>query len=153
MDQHLERKSGVVTHLFLKTGRQAPMKPMEEIECLEGKGILGDASFGRRSRQVLIVEQEILESLSLEPGVLRENITVRDLPKARLQPETILEVGDAALEIMDDCTPCARMDEIRPGLQEQLQNRRGVLARVVRTGNIRLGAWIGPAPPDRDRTG
>jgi regulator of extracellular matrix RemA (YlzA/DUF370 family) len=150
MDQHLERKSGVVSHLFLKTGRQAPMKPMQEIDCLEGKGILGDASFGRRSRQVLIVEEEILESLSLEPGVVRENITVRNLPKAWLQTEMRLEVGDAVLEITDDCTPCARMDEIRPGLQEQLQNRRGVLARVVRTGKIRLGARIKPAPSDRD---
>jgi regulator of extracellular matrix RemA (YlzA/DUF370 family) len=150
MDQQTKRKSGVVTHLFLKTDHQAPMKPVKKIDCLEGKGILGDASFGRRLRQVLIVEEEVLEGLSLEPGVVRENITVRNFPQTWMQTDTILEVGEVQLEVTGDCSPCSRMDEIRPGLQEQLEDRRGVLARVLRSGTIRLGARIQSRNLDRD---
>ena len=34
------------------------------------------------------------------------------------------------------CDPCSRMDEIRPGLQQELDGRRGMLARVVQSGEV-----------------
>jgi MOSC domain-containing protein YiiM len=37
------------------------------------------------------------------------------------------------------CDPCHLMEEIRPGLQAELEGRRGMLARVVRTGSVALG--------------
>jgi MOSC domain-containing protein YiiM len=37
------------------------------------------------------------------------------------------------------CDPCSRMDEIRPGLQAELDGRRGMLARVVRSGEVSAG--------------
>jgi MOSC domain-containing protein YiiM len=40
------------------------------------------------------------------------------------------------------CDPCSRMDEIRPGLQEELEGRRGMLARVVQTGDVAVGDEI-----------
>ncbi len=46
------------------------------------------------------------------------------------------------LETTKPCTPCERMDEIRMGLQEQLQGKRGMLARVIRGGEIRAGDEI-----------
>jgi MOSC domain-containing protein YiiM len=40
------------------------------------------------------------------------------------------------------CDPCSRMDEIRPGLQTELDGRRGMLARVVRGGEVAAGDEI-----------
>jgi MOSC domain-containing protein YiiM len=37
------------------------------------------------------------------------------------------------------CDPCHLMEEIRPGLQAELEGRRGMLARVVQTGSVAVG--------------
>jgi MOSC domain-containing protein YiiM len=37
------------------------------------------------------------------------------------------------------CDPCSRMDEIRSGLQAELDGRRGMLARVVESGEVAAG--------------
>jgi MOSC domain-containing protein YiiM len=37
------------------------------------------------------------------------------------------------------CDPCERMDAIRPGLQEELDGRRGMLARVLEGGRVAAG--------------
>ena len=50
--------------------------------------------------------------------------------------------GQVVLQITGPCAPCARMDEIRPGLREELEGRRGMLASVVRGGTIRAGDAI-----------
>jgi len=34
------------------------------------------------------------------------------------------------------CDPCSRMDEIRQGLQAELDGKRGMLARVVQGGEV-----------------
>ncbi len=40
------------------------------------------------------------------------------------------------------CDPCHKMDAIRPGLQQELVDRRGMLARVVTTGEVAAGDEI-----------
>jgi MOSC domain-containing protein YiiM len=48
-------------------------------------------------------------------------------------------VGGALLEITGPCTVCGELEQLRPGLKEQLRNRRGVLACVLETGVVRVG--------------
>ncbi len=50
--------------------------------------------------------------------------------------------GEVVLKITGPCAPCARMDEIRPGLRLELDGKRGMLASVVRGGTIRVGDAI-----------
>lgn len=78
------------------------------------------------------MDVETLEALGLSPGAVR-------IPLTDLRPGDRLQVGEAVLEITRPCTPCGRMDEIRPGLQEALRGRRGMLARVLQGGWIRRG--------------
>jgi MOSC domain-containing protein YiiM len=40
------------------------------------------------------------------------------------------------------CDPCERMDAIRPGLQAELEGKRGMLATVVVTGEVAAGDEI-----------
>jgi MOSC domain-containing protein YiiM len=137
-----------VLHLFVKPGHRMEMRPVTGVTAVQGKGLEGDAAFGRARRQVLLVDLQNLTDLGLHPGDVRENVTLDGLPLDRLVTGSHLLVGEALLEITDECTPCERMDEIQPGLQAQLRGRRGVLARVVRGGSIRLGdsARITPEP-------
>ncbi len=132
--------TATVVALFRCPGHRAPMEPMTAVWAEADWGIQGDAHARRdSSRQVLLMDLETLEALALTPGMVRENITLRGLPLSQLRPGDRLQIGEALLEITQPCNPCARMDEIRPGLREALRGRRGMLARVLQSGWIRCG--------------
>ena len=136
----MEHPAATVVALFRCPGHRSPLEPMDEIWAEAHWGIQGDAhARPDSSRQVLLMDLETLEALALWPGAVRENITLQGLPLQQLRPGDRLQIGEALLEITKPCTPCARMDEIRPGLQEALRGRRGVLARVLQSGWIRRG--------------
>ena len=44
------------------------------------------------------------------------------------------------------CEPCDQMDALRPGLQEALKDRRGVLAMVLNGGTLRVGDSVRVEP-------
>ena len=91
-------------------------------------------------RQVLLVDKEALDALQLEPGVIKENLTVEGLYVMSLPPGTRLRLGaEAVVEITSVCEPCFRMDEIRPGLKADLQGMRGMNSVVVTGGQIAVG--------------
>jgi MOSC domain-containing protein YiiM len=88
------------------------------------------------------MDVETLRSMSLEPGIIRENITTEGLEVNALQTGQRLNVGAVELVVSAVCEPCELMDEIRPGVQEELVGRRGMLCRVVRGGTVRPGDEI-----------
>jgi MOSC domain-containing protein YiiM len=53
-----------------------------------------------------------------------------------------LVIGDAEFEISMACDPCELMEEIRPGLQDELEGRRGMLAKVMKTGRVTRGDTV-----------
>ena len=151
--------SGRVASLHLHppaTG--APLLPVEAVEVVEDKGILGDSRyFGRLSRttglptqrQVSLIEREQIAehaaALGLDgiaPGAVRSNIETTGLNLVALVGREI-EIGDAVLLISVPRDPCEQMDAICHGLRERmLHDRQGVLAQVRRSGTIRLGDAI-----------
>lgn len=138
---------GRIQHLFLKPGHGQPMLPVQSCQAVEGKGLAEDISFGRSKRQVLLIEAETLQGFGIQPGDVRENVTVAGLALTPLAPSTRLAAGEAVLEVIELCAPCSRMDEVRPGLQDELRDRRGILARVVQGGSIRVGDPIAVLEP------
>ncbi|MCL6564804.1 MAG: MOSC domain-containing protein [Acidobacteriia bacterium] len=88
------------------------------------------------------MDEETLQQLEISPGAVKENITTRGLAVQALQPGQRLRIGEALLEVTGPCHPCARMNEIRLGLEEQLRGRRGMLCRVVEGGRIARGDRI-----------
>lgn len=116
-------------------------------EALADRGLKGDAhARPGGSRQVLLLALETLEEFGLPPGALKENITTAGLDLMTLAPGRRLRVGEALLEVTKECTPCENMDKLRPGLQEEIRGRRGMLARVVEGGAIRVGDAIETLP-------
>jgi len=140
-----------IVALHLTPSSRAPMAPRTEVRALANQGLEGDrhARSGSR-RQVLFIEVETLEALGLAPGGVREQVTVRGIALDRLGAGTRVRIGTAELEVAGPCEPCARMDEIRPGLRSALEGRRGRFLSVVREGSFTIGQTLeidsGPVP-------
>jgi MOSC domain-containing protein YiiM len=132
-----------VLHLFTCLVHRFPMREVSEVEVLKDKGLKG-CSHGRpgSKRQVCLIDRETLDRLGLAPGIVKENITTKGIDFQSLATGNVLRIGDCVLEITGPCNPCARMDEIRMGLQEELRGQRGWLCRVTQAGTIRRGDRI-----------
>jgi MOSC domain-containing protein YiiM len=135
---------GEVLHLFKCLVHRFPMEEVDEVEVVANKGFRG-CIHGRpgSKRQVSLIDRETLEKLGVAPGRVKENITTRGMDLQALSTGQILHIGEECLlEITGPCHPCARMDEIRMGLQEELRGQRGWLCKVNVGGKIRRGDRI-----------
>jgi len=90
-------------------------------------------------RQVLFASSDHLDAVGVEPGRIRENLTVSDTDVQAWPVGQRLRVGGAVFEVTMVCDPCERMDAIRPGLRAELEGRRGMLAKVVGQGEVAVG--------------
>ena len=124
------------------------MKEVTQANFITGQGMQGDRHLRsdglRAKRQVLIMDVETLNHFGLEPGQVRENVTLEGLDLSTISAGDRVSLGaDVVLEITGDCEPCARMDEIRPGLKEEIDGKRGVLAFVEKGGVVSIGSEVG----------
>lgn len=133
---------GHVVRLFLKPAHGHPMHDVSQVDAVTGRGLAGDVSFGRSSRQILLVDQATLAEFDLQPGQIRENITLTGLDLTVLPQGTRILIGSATLEVTGACTPCDHLEAVRPGLRESIQGRRGLLARVRAGGTIRVSDTV-----------
>jgi MOSC domain-containing protein YiiM len=122
--------------------RREPMEPLESARVFENEGVEGCAHRRGGKRNVLFVAIEDLEELDVAPGAVKENFTVRGADVMRWPIGQRLGIGDAEFEISMVCDPCENMEKIRPGLQEKLEGKRGMLARVLKSGELALGDEI-----------
>ncbi len=108
---------------------------------IEGLGIEGDKHASAASkRQVLLADKEALDAVGVLPGTIKENVTVEGADLMQLPAGSLVRLGrSAVLEITAVCEPCFRMDEIRDGLKQELEGKRGMVSRVVRGGVINVG--------------
>jgi MOSC domain-containing protein YiiM len=129
-----------VSGLFTSPGRSSGVStPHDRIRAVAGYGLEGCAHANPPRREVLLVSQQHLDALDLEPGQIRENLTISGADVHDWPVGQRLRAGEAVLEITMVCDPCQKMDALREGLRAQLDGRRGMLARVVDGGEIALG--------------
>ena len=123
------------------------MDQVDKIELITGQGIVGDRHLrtdGTRSkRQILLMDIETLIEFGLSERDIKENITVQGIDFSLIKLGNIVRIGmDVVLEITGDCEPCSRMDELRSGLKNAIDGRRGMLAYVKSGGTISSGDSI-----------
>ena len=118
-----------------------PSDPVQEATAISGLGLEGDRSaYEGNTRQVLFVDKEILDGAGLVPGQVKENITVTGMNVSQIRPGQVFTIGDAVtLEAVGDCEACGKMDAIRMGLMDEIQGKRGMLAKVINGGSIKVG--------------
>ena len=142
-----QANEGSVVSMRLNVGSRKPMKEVDSARVITGQGIEGDRHLkedGSRSRrQILIMDRETLGNFSLDDGIIRENITVVGMDFSSIDAGDRVSIGrEVVLEITGECEPCARMDEIRAGLQNELDGQRGMLAYAEKGGLISVGDAI-----------
>ena len=116
------------------------MDGRERVDVLESHGLEGCAHGGRsKNRQVLFASAEHLAGVGVAPGAIRENFTVEGVDVHTWPVGSRVRVGEAEFEITEECEPCHKMDALRPGLRAELEHKRGMLARVVRGGEVAVG--------------
>jgi MOSC domain-containing protein YiiM len=132
-----------VAALFVSPGRgSARSEARERVLAIERHGFEGCAHANPPRREVLFASKEHLDALGLEPGAIRENITVEGADVHSWPLGQRVKVGAAVFEITMVCDPCHRMDELRAGLRALLEDRRGMLAHVVEGGEVAVGDEI-----------
>ena len=130
--------SGTILNIYLKEKHGQPVTSVNHANAEDGMGLIGDVSFGRSKRQVLFIEKETLDEFQLVPGQIREHITVQGIPLAGLPAGTQLQAGEVLFEVTGDCAPCQFIEDIRPGLRDEMDGRRGTLFRVLNGGTLKV---------------
>jgi MOSC domain-containing protein YiiM len=129
-----------VSGLFTSPGRgSAASTPHERVSAIAGSGFEGCAHANPPKREVLFVSQQHLDALGLEPGAIRENLTIEGADVQDWRVGQHVRAGDAVFELTMVCDPCHKMDALREGLRAELEGRRGMLARVVEGGEVAVG--------------
>jgi MOSC domain-containing protein YiiM len=129
-----------VAGLFISPERgSGRSEARERVRALEDQGLEGCAHGNPPRREVLFASEEHLDAVGVEPGAIRENITVAGADVQTWPIGQRVQVGDALLEITMVCDPCERMDQLRQGLRAEIDGKRGMLAHVVEGGEIALG--------------
>ncbi|MBN19233.1 MAG: hypothetical protein CL758_07175 [Chloroflexi bacterium] len=126
---------------------RAPMQIVKQAKLISNLGIDQDIHSSnqgkKKKRQVLLMDIETLNSFDLPIGIIKENITTQGLNINELKLNQKIHIGESViLNVTGPCEPCPRMDEIRPGLMNDLDGQRGILTFVVNGGIIKTGDKI-----------
>ena len=161
----------LVTAVSRSNGHTFSKSNVLTIRLVAGLGVEGDAHYGDKVqhvfqarknpdapnlRQVHLIHEELFDELrtggfQVRPGDIGENVTTRGVGLLTLPTGTRLQVGNAVIEITGLRNPCRQIDAFAKGLtaavlgrdaQGQLIRKAGVMAIVVKSGDIRVGDAI-----------
>lgn len=137
-DTHMD--IGRIEALALRPSLAAPPARVGHVRAIACLGLEGDVHADPLSpRQMLLAGTEAYDAFALPAHTLRENLLV-DVDTSRLVSGAVLQVGDdVLLRLMFQCEACGHLDAHRPGLSTRIGTRRGMLARVLRGGDIYPG--------------
>ena len=127
-----------------------PVVEVGEVECVAGRGLVGDRFFGFKENykgQVTFFSQEIFDALCAElklkdrsPGATRRNVIMAGADLNSLIGHEI-EIQGMEFRGLAECSPCHWMDQpLAPGAEDFLQNRGGLRAQVLSDGKLRVEA-------------
>ena len=145
--------TGIVVALFTVDRRAAPMKKVEQLYALAGRGIEGDRYFlgtGTYSkspepgRQVTLIKSEVLESLknkleiNVKPEESRRNILTQGIEINDLIG-TEFYVGTVRLRAHRITQPCLYLEKLldQPGLYKELWDKGGISCEILSDGVIK----------------
>jgi MOSC domain-containing protein YiiM len=148
----------IVRHLFLspghnfrgRHGQEPGTHPIQEVgvvECIPGKGLVGDRYFaqeddfkGQITFFALEVHQQLCAELGLSntpPSVYRRNVITEGLDLNSLIGKEF-ELQGVRFFGTEECRPCYWMDRaVGPGALQAMQGRGGLRARILTSGTLR----------------
>jgi alkylated DNA nucleotide flippase Atl1 len=132
--------SGCIVNLFLKSKRGSVMTERSQLRIVAGYGIDRDIHAHSISpRQVLVVRQEDLVQLDIDPGELSENIVISGANLDRFAPGSVLKFpSGAAIRLTFHCEPCKRVAHLVKSLKS-IESKRGILGVAIADGVVTSG--------------
>ncbi len=118
---------------------------VESAELIAEHGLLGDSHAGLDPRrQVSLFAAETLrdllsEGFEVSAESLSANLFTENIKLDSLKPGARLRVGDCEIEIVEARKPCRSITKIDNRLPKRLYGRCGRLARIVKSGIVRVG--------------
>jgi MOSC domain-containing protein YiiM len=151
----------VVRHIYISSGHnyrghhgqspsQHPIVEVEQVECVAGKGLVGDRYFGEKQDfkgQVTFFTIEVHRQLceqfgkpATPPSVYRRNVITEGLDLNALIGREFELQGIRFLGT-EECRPCYWMDgAVAPGAEHAMKGRGGLRAKILSTGVLRRNA-------------
>ena len=137
---------GKVLELYITIQGDPTRVPKAEIS-LDTQGVIGDKFHGKAlERSVLIASKESYtiaqdNEIDISTGLLGENILI-DYNLYHFLPGEVFEIGEVRFEITQNCTLCKGLSSVNAKLPKLLKNDRGIFAKVLHSGNIKIGDTI-----------
>lgn len=144
---------GIILSINITSNGSAPMRSVDQIRAVPGKGLEGDRYYNQRGafshkpgpdRQVTLIAIEAIEGLqretgiTLSPGDARRNLVTRGAPLNHLVGKTF-KVGEVTLRGIRLCEPCEHLAKLtQPGVLPGLVHRGGLRAEILNEGTIRV---------------
>jgi MOSC domain-containing protein YiiM len=126
---------------------QHPMREMEEIECVAGRGVRGDRFFDHQENykgQITFFAREIYEALCEQMGIREKSLAVfrRNAITTGVDLNELIgekfQIQGIHFRGTEECRPCYWMDQaFAPGAFDLLKGRGGLRAEILSDGNLR----------------
>ena len=155
MNQEIEIKKLFVSggHRFVgrhgKGPREHVMEERESIECVAGKGIIGDRFFDYKEDykgQLTFFSDEVYQDMlsrfpgiDRDPSVFRRNVLIAGVELNDLIGRRF-SIGDVEMLAVEEASPCYWMNEaFCDGAEEALRGRGGLRVRLLTDGVLSVG--------------
>lgn len=139
-------KVGQVLKLFIsKSGTSQRFE--KETFTLDELGVQGDKFYDKDPQRSVLVAStasyDLVKTYGIEMpfGYLGENILM-DYNPYSLEIGTRLKIGDAILEISQNCTICNHLAVLDVKIPTLLKNDRGIFAKVISGAEIKSGEKV-----------
>lgn len=126
---------GKVLKLFISQKGEIKREPKDMLS-IDESGVIGDKFYAKdNNRLILITSVDAYKiakdnEIILEYGDLGENILIDGSIKG-LNAGDRVKVGEAILEVTQNCTLCNGLSDLDPKLPEVLKDDRGIFVKAV----------------------
>jgi MOSC domain-containing protein YiiM len=153
---------GKVVAMFVASAARDPMRPVEVVRAVTGKGLDGDRYFAlkgtfssdspRPDGELTLIELEALEAaardygVALKLGEARRNVVTQGVALNHLVGQRFW-LGPVEALGMRLCEPCEHLEKLtQKGVLKAFIHRGGLRAQIITGGEVRIGDPIRAAP-------
>jgi MOSC domain-containing protein YiiM len=136
-----------VVGIHIGADHGGPVLSVTSVRARAGMGLEGDRHFhpdgdAEAGEALTLVEEEVVESVGLEAGGTRRQVTVRGVRVNDLIGRRF-RVGDVECYGVELCEPCLTLERnTRPGIIKDLVHRAGINADILTDGTIAVGDQV-----------